>query len=437
MRRKMITVSAALALMLNVAGCKDKAPEETTAATTMATTTEAVNVTKEDTTAAPVTTAEVSTTAEAPVATTAVPNTEADTAPVTLQTTVPLTSKYFPDEAFRTYVTIFDKNQDSILDADEMNAVTEINAYPWTVTGAISDLKGIEWFSNLEVLNIPNNALTELNLDANEKIAHLNCPGNQLTTLDLSSNVALTSLDCHCNQLTSLDLRANQDLQRLNCVANSMSELNLSGLSNLKSVMCFCNPSLKITANNCSSSDESIYIVSFKLDATASISSNSNTDGRTVFRIEKRYDHAPTEDGSYYASLADDFGDFDDFTQLYYEYGFDYGCFTGATADQDTLTIQDARLTSNLYDYYYSYDCGTMSLPLAQTVKYLFYDCTYDSGDLETIEYKADDFNTFFSTMLKKYHGCFSEETSGELLLFIHILNGSIDEIQVSIYQYP
>jgi hypothetical protein len=50
----------------------------------------------------------------------------------------------------------------------------------------ISDLTGIEAFTNLIVLR---------------------CSANQLTSLDLSTNTALRTLDCSNNQLTSLDLR--------------------------------------------------------------------------------------------------------------------------------------------------------------------------------------------------------------------------------------
>ena len=91
MRKRMITVSAALALMLSVAGCKDKAPEETTAATTAATSTEAT--TAASTTAAATTTTAVNATTEAP---TAAPSKEA---PTTEASTVPETTHVEPTKA--------------------------------------------------------------------------------------------------------------------------------------------------------------------------------------------------------------------------------------------------------------------------------------------------------------------------------------------------
>ena len=285
----------------------------------------------------------------------------------------------------------------------------------------------------LEVLNCSNLGLTELDVTQNRKLTTLHCDNNKLTVLDLSNNDALTQLECYSNQLTSLDLSANQNLVSLNCVANSMTELNLSGLSKLKSVKCFCNPSLKINANNISSADE-IIIINFNIDDTASISSNTNTDGRTIFRLEKRYNHAPIEDGYYYAKLIGE-SEIEDSTQYYYSTGFECdGSFTGASADQNIQTIRDARLSTYNLSYYSSYDCGTVSLPMAQTVKYEYNNHT--SVDETNID-NVDDFNTFYSMMNEVCRKCFFEESIGELSLSIHILNGSIDEISIGVYQYP
>ena len=271
----------------------------------------------------------------------------------------------------------------------------------------------------LELLDCHDLGLTELDVTHNRKLADLYCENNKLTALDLSNNVALYRLECYNNQLTSLDLSANQELVNLKCAGNSMSELNLSGLSKLEIVECFCNPSLKVNASNCSSSME------ISIDATASISGNSDN-----YKIRKRYDFAPTEDGYYSAKLTEK-----EWTDLEWEAiisgnGFDYSAFfEEASADQNTLTIQNARLLSDSGDYY---DCGTASIPLASTVKYVYTDIYGKTSD-----YKAKDFNTFYSAMLAEYKNCFSEDTTGELKLVIHILGGSIDEISVQVDQYP
>lgn len=63
----------------------------------------------------------------------------------------------------------------------------------------ITDLTGIEAFTNIKTLV---------------------CSGNQFASLDLSQNTALTKLRCFDNQLTSLDLSQNKALIELWCQGN-------------------------------------------------------------------------------------------------------------------------------------------------------------------------------------------------------------------------
>ena len=446
--------------------------EETTAAvdtTTVADTTIVEDTTPAETTTAPETTAE---------------ETEA------FEPDIPLNAEYFPDEHFLRLVSNYDQNKDGYLSPAERKALTEIRCgagYYFYDDQLITDapihsLAGIQYFSELkkldcsslslteldvtqnhklevlncsysglteldvtqnpelkelfcrdtglteldvtqnpelEVLNCSYSGLTELDITQNLKLSDLYCINNKLTALDLSNNVALLLVECSNNQLTSLDLRANQDLCSLSCNANSMSELNISGLSKLGDVKCFCNPSLKVIANNCSSTIE------FSIDDTASISGDSAN-----FKILKWYDHATVKDGYYTAELREKDWYNSEWVNYLYEVSFEFSsAFTEASADQNALTIRDAHLLSDSGDHY---DCGTISLPLAQTVKY-----KYTNIYGETRDYKANDFNTFYSVMIEEYESCFSADTSGGLKLFIHILGGSIDEISIQVDEYP
>lgn len=206
MRRKMITISTVLALMLSVAGCQNKNAEETIPSTIATTTTEAVNVTTEDTTAAPTTTTEALVATEAPVATTEAPPAETDTAPETLQTTIPITSEYFPNENFRAYVSKeFDLDHDDILSSLELQNATWINID--SILYNINDLTGIEYFENLEFLGCERCALSNLDISKNTKLKQLYCGYNQLSTLDLSHNTSLQGVHCYGNPLlSSLDV---------------------------------------------------------------------------------------------------------------------------------------------------------------------------------------------------------------------------------------
>jgi len=81
----------------------------------------------------------------------------------------------------------------------------------------IKSLQGIEYFTNLEVLDCSFNQLTNLDVSKNVNLAKLYCSNSQLTSLDISKNVNLTTLYCSENQLTSLDLSKNVKLIALYC----------------------------------------------------------------------------------------------------------------------------------------------------------------------------------------------------------------------------
>lgn len=127
-----------------------------------------------------------------------------------------------PDVSFKTYLvgnTAINTNADSEIQVSEAEAFT----------GAIScdyiniyDLTGIEAFTQLTTLQIPNNYLTEIDLSSNIGLTALFCAGNLLTSLDLSQNTSLQYLSCHVNQLTSLNLKNgnNTNMTHLECRLN-------------------------------------------------------------------------------------------------------------------------------------------------------------------------------------------------------------------------
>ena len=130
----------------------------------------------------------------------------------------------FPDANFRTIVENYDTNKDSSLSDTEIAAVEEIDcSYK-----AITNLKGIEYFTALKRLNCESNQLTTLDVSKNKALTYLDCGDNELTTLDVSKNTALTRLYCLYNQLTTLDVSKNTTLTELNCKYNQLTSLDLS-----------------------------------------------------------------------------------------------------------------------------------------------------------------------------------------------------------------
>ena len=135
----------------------------------------------------------------------------------------------FPDKNFRDVVKTFDTDDNNILSDTEIAAVKKIDCKG----RAITNLKGIEYFTALEYLYCYDNELTELDLRRNTKLKELNCSTNRLTVLDLSQNPKLKRVICSDNALTALDLSHNPELEDVNCSDNALTALNLSSNSKL------------------------------------------------------------------------------------------------------------------------------------------------------------------------------------------------------------
>ena len=153
----------------------------------------------------------------------------------------------FPDANFRTVVKKFDTNQDSSLSDTEIAAVKKINCS----NKGITNLKGIEYFTSLNILWCTDNQLTALDVSENTALTKLNCCFNKLTSLDVSKNTALTILECNANRLTSLDVSKNTALTELNCSVNKLTSLDVSKNTALTELYCNDNQltSLDVSKN--------------------------------------------------------------------------------------------------------------------------------------------------------------------------------------------
>ena len=140
----------------------------------------------------------------------------------------------FADETFRNW--ILDKNnlngigEDGILSYDERLQIKSID-----VSGKnISDLQGIEVFTNLEDLDCSRNTLSSLDLSGNTLLKTINCSNNQITELSLDNLQGLTSLSCNYNRLASLDVSNKSKLRALSCEYNYIEELDITGDTSLE-----------------------------------------------------------------------------------------------------------------------------------------------------------------------------------------------------------
>ena len=137
---------------------------------------------------------------------------------------------------------------------DSEISCTEASAYTGSIyvpNLSISDLTGIEAFTNITELWCGSNSLSSLNVSANTALTNLNCYGNQLTNLDVSANTALAQLRCGSNQLTSIDVSANTALEEFFCDNNQLSNLDVSSNTALTTLYCLNNQltSLDVSSN--------------------------------------------------------------------------------------------------------------------------------------------------------------------------------------------
>ena len=112
-----------------------------------------------------------------------------------------ISAQIFPDKIFRKYIARnLDTDGNGALSGNELLSVNKL-----IIDNAdISDLTGIELFTNLKELYCAGNQLTSLNLSKNTGLEMVVCSDNQLTSLDVSNNKSLSYLNCANNRLESL-----------------------------------------------------------------------------------------------------------------------------------------------------------------------------------------------------------------------------------------
>lgn len=165
---------------------------------------------------------------------------------------IAINEKNFPDENFRDYVAgEWDKNQDKYFSPNEIANAKWISCD----NKEISNLKGIEFFTNIWLLECYYNNLTTIDLSNNKKLSYINCHHNQLKELDVSGlpllktfycghnalpsidvskNEKLEDFDCQDNHLDTLDVSQNKELVKLSCGDNNLTELDVSENKKLK-----------------------------------------------------------------------------------------------------------------------------------------------------------------------------------------------------------
>ena len=155
-----------------------------------------------------------------------------------------------PDANFKAYLVgniAINTNGDTEI---QLSEATAFNGGIYCDFMNISDLTGIEAFTNLTVVECSENQITSIDLSANTDLTSIYCRDNQLTSIDVSQNLALFGLDCGINQLTSLNVSANTALINLDCGENQITTLDLSQNAALSYLECWVNQLTSLDLSN-------------------------------------------------------------------------------------------------------------------------------------------------------------------------------------------
>jgi len=140
------------------------------------------------------------------------------------------------------------RTEDSLL-ADDLGDIGDIDELDVSEKG-ISSLKGIEYFTGLEVLDAHNrddnpdadhpplspelaNTLVSIDLSNNLKLCKLIVKYNQLADLDVKCLVNLEELDIEGNNIEDIDLSMNTKLNHLDISYNQLTLIDVSSLVEL------------------------------------------------------------------------------------------------------------------------------------------------------------------------------------------------------------
>jgi hypothetical protein len=129
---------------------------------------------------------------------------------------------------------LIDDVKDGKLSVSKAEKITSLNIRSSNIT----NISGIEAFSNLTTLNCSANKLTSIDLSNNIFLSTLDCSSNQLKSIEVSKNVNLGSLNCYNNRITELDLSKNTFLKSLDCGSNQLTTIDVS--NNIKLTIFSC-----------------------------------------------------------------------------------------------------------------------------------------------------------------------------------------------------
>ena len=109
---------------------------------------------------------------------------------------VAINATNFPDAIFRSY--LMGQYPSGTITTAQLNARDTLNlAYK-----GISNMTGVQYFTQLKRLDLYSNNLTSIDVSANTKLVYLNLGYNKLTSINVDNNTVLQELYLQNNQIS-------------------------------------------------------------------------------------------------------------------------------------------------------------------------------------------------------------------------------------------
>lgn len=142
--------------------------------------------------------------------------------------------------------TIIDINNNGEIEQSEALLVTYLFLY----ASNISDLTGIEYFTNITGLSVAFNSLTNLNILALTKLTSFSCAYNNLSTLNVNGLTEFKEINFMHNNLISFDFSGLPNLKEVFCNNNYLTTLDFSNNQQFEELVCDNNNLTSINIKN-------------------------------------------------------------------------------------------------------------------------------------------------------------------------------------------
>ncbi|AXG73183.1 T9SS C-terminal target domain-containing protein [Flavobacterium arcticum] len=216
---------------------------------------------------------------------------------------------------------VVDINSDGEIQESEAQAVYRLRLNNSNIT----DLTGIQYFTNLTHLKADNN--------------------NNLTLLDISNMTNLLDVNVQYCGLTSLDVTGCSNLEKLECGVNQLTSLDLSGASSLEFLTCSNN---QLTSIDFSPVNLTYFYASDNPLIIVDLSAQSNLQGFSLYNCTD-LTTVYIKNGSVQYFNSEEFGQCDSLDFVCVddaEYDAAYGSILAAAGWDDDMNIEDIVITT-------------------------------------------------------------------------------------------